>query len=406
MGKPTREAILEEMRRTAALNGGRPLEPRSFHDATGLSDEDWGEYWPRYGDLQREAGFAPAWGQLDLRFEEASRMLDERLADVVRREAALGQNEERLREAFARVDAEREATGHRETAVNNREAALNDREAALARKEQELQQAPAPDPAESEQAQQALAERTAELAQREATLVELAQRVQRSLAETTAQRSQLEQGRADVEEAHHKLAEAERLLEERFADITQREAALAQQQQEPQPPLSSEEQAELEQLRHRNEELRTALDERETAVAQRDAALLQSNDVLLQTKDVLAQKERELQQALAQVAQAESGQADLVRSEQARRELAALLAGVAERERAVAERESHLDQALAQTGEALDLEARAQWLTDAVKTAARQEAETVLKEAREEAQRILSDARSGRPFPALPNQPD
>ena len=72
----------------------------------------------------------------------------------------------------------------------------------------------------------------------------------------------------------------------------------------------------------------------------------------------------------------------------------------------MAERESHLEHALAQTGEALDLEARAQWLTDAVKTAARQEAETVLKEAREEARRILDGARLGRPFPALPDQPD
>src|ERR1700690_3288756 len=116
MAKPTREAILGEMRRTAALNGGRPLEPRAFPDATGISHEDWGEYLPRYGALQREAGFAPAWGQLDLRFEEASRILDERLADVVRREAALEQSEERLREGFARVDAERNVTAQREAA--------------------------------------------------------------------------------------------------------------------------------------------------------------------------------------------------------------------------------------------------------------------------------------------------
>jgi len=149
-----------------------------------------------------------------------------------------------------------------------------------------------------------------------------------------------------------------------------------------------------------------ALAERDAALAEQDAALAQRDAALGQSRDLLAQKTHELQQALAQAAEVESGQADLVRNEQARREIAALLAGVAERERAVAERESHLDHALAQTGEALDLEARAQWLTDAVKTAARQEAETVLKEARDEARRILDSARLGRPFPALPDQPD
>ena len=33
---------------------------RRFHDATGISDDDWGEYWAQYGDLQREAGYEPS----------------------------------------------------------------------------------------------------------------------------------------------------------------------------------------------------------------------------------------------------------------------------------------------------------------------------------------------------------
>ena len=500
MSKPTREAILEEMRRTAALNGGRPLGMRRFHDATGISDYEWGEYWPRYSDLQREAGFdantwsrpplevdfviekyiallrelgrvptdrelrlqrgndaefpsvkvfrrvagtkrelveqvlehcqgrpeyddvvaiceaeqqaaeadrrysgapgasgrvasegAPVWGQLDLRFEEASRMLDERLADVVRREAALEQNEHHLQQALAQANEQQQARTELEETrrtLNERTAELAQRETALAQQAQELQQAPAHDPAEqakSEEAQRRLDERTAELAQREATLVEVATRVQRTLAETAEQRSQLEQGRANVEEAQRKV-------EERLAEVTRHEATLGQQVQ-PQPapqPIapSPAEFAELEQLRERNDELLATL-------AQREAAL--------------AQKALEAQQATAQAvqaAQAEHGQVDLARTEQARREISSLLAGVAERERLVAERESHLEHALAQTGEKLDLEARAQWLTDAVKTAARQEADTVLKEAYEQAQVILANARAGHSTPALPDQPE
>ena len=483
---------------------------RRFHDATGISDYDWGEYWPRYSDLQREAGFdantwsrpplevefviekyiallrelgrvptdrelrlqrgtdaefpsvkvfrrvagtkrelveqvlehcqgrpeyddvvaicqaeqqaaeadrrysgapvdasgaaaagftsgrvasegAPVWGQLDLKFEEASRMLDERLADVVRREAALDQNEHHLQQALAQANEQQQARAELEETrrtLNERTAELAQRETALAQRAQELQQAPAYDPAEqakSEEAQRRLDERTAELAQREATLVEVATRVQRTLAETAEQRSQLEQGRANVEEAQRKL-------EERLAEVTRREAMLGQQvqpQQAPQPVSAGPaEHAELEQLRQRNEELLATL-------AQREAAL--------------AEKALDAQQATAQAvqaAQAEHGQADLARTEQARREISSLLAGVAERERVVAERESHLEHALAQTGEKLDLEARAQWLTDAVKTAARQEADTVLKEAYEQAQLILANARAGHSTPALPDQPD
>ena len=510
---------------------------RRFHDATGISDDDWGEYWAQYGDLQREAGYepstwpmpaleaefvlekyiallrslgrvptdrelrqqrihdpefpsvkmfsrvsgtrrdlldqvlqhchgkpeyddvagiaaaarqapdadwegadasdeataepftaftpeqsaparpaAPVWGQLDLRFEEASRMLDERLADVLRREAALEQSEQHLQHALARVEEQGAATTQREVVLiekaaearrtlaeteakrseveqaraevdearrtlDERAAELAQREAALAQQPEEPQ--PVPVQADDPQAGQRLDERAAELARREATLVEVAQRVQRSLAETAAQRSQLEQGRAGVEEA-------ERKVEERLAEVARREEQLAQQEQElrqaPAQPAAADD-AELQQLRERHQEAVAALAQREAAIMQREAALVQ--------------QEFDVQQALAQ-AQADRGQSDDTIPEEARREIASLLASVAERERVVAERETHLEHALAQTGETFDLEARAQWLTDAVKTAARQEAETVVKEAREQAKRILADARAGQVTPESP----
>jgi hypothetical protein len=54
-----REDILAEMRRTAAENGGQPLGMGRFEIATGIKGSDWGRYWARFGDLQRDAGLQP-----------------------------------------------------------------------------------------------------------------------------------------------------------------------------------------------------------------------------------------------------------------------------------------------------------------------------------------------------------
>ena len=83
------------VRRTAALNGGQPLEPR---ERSARRDGDRGRgsganTGPATATCSARPASPRAWGQLDLRFEEASRMLDERLADVVRREAALDEDE-------------------------------------------------------------------------------------------------------------------------------------------------------------------------------------------------------------------------------------------------------------------------------------------------------------------------
>jgi hypothetical protein len=54
-----KDDILAEMKRTARDNGGRPLGRRRFQAETGISDYEWSKYWPKYSDLQRDAGCEP-----------------------------------------------------------------------------------------------------------------------------------------------------------------------------------------------------------------------------------------------------------------------------------------------------------------------------------------------------------
>jgi hypothetical protein len=52
--------ILQEIKRSAAANGGTPLGFRRFFSETGIKRSDWlGIYWARWGDALREAGFTP-----------------------------------------------------------------------------------------------------------------------------------------------------------------------------------------------------------------------------------------------------------------------------------------------------------------------------------------------------------
>jgi Meiotically Up-regulated Gene 113 (MUG113) protein len=56
----TKDHILAEIRRTAALNGGEALGKGRFLADTGIKESDWhGKYWVRWGDALREAGFEP-----------------------------------------------------------------------------------------------------------------------------------------------------------------------------------------------------------------------------------------------------------------------------------------------------------------------------------------------------------
>jgi hypothetical protein len=55
-----REQIIREIQRTAKANGGVALGWRRFEEETGIRYYDWfGQFWTRWGDAVREAGFEP-----------------------------------------------------------------------------------------------------------------------------------------------------------------------------------------------------------------------------------------------------------------------------------------------------------------------------------------------------------
>lgn len=55
-----KEHILDEIRRTALENGGKPLGIARFFKETGIRQENWyGRYWIRWSEALREAGFSP-----------------------------------------------------------------------------------------------------------------------------------------------------------------------------------------------------------------------------------------------------------------------------------------------------------------------------------------------------------
>lgn len=56
----TRQHIINEIQRTAKVNGGVPLGWRKFEEVSGIKYYDWyGQFWTRWGDAVREAGFQP-----------------------------------------------------------------------------------------------------------------------------------------------------------------------------------------------------------------------------------------------------------------------------------------------------------------------------------------------------------
>jgi hypothetical protein len=55
-----KDHILDEIKRAAQENGGRPPGQSKFYKETGIRASDWsGKYWARWGDAVREAGFEP-----------------------------------------------------------------------------------------------------------------------------------------------------------------------------------------------------------------------------------------------------------------------------------------------------------------------------------------------------------
>jgi hypothetical protein len=58
--RPSKEYILQEIRRCAVENGGVALGLERFAEATGIREPHWsGRYWARWGDAVREAGYEP-----------------------------------------------------------------------------------------------------------------------------------------------------------------------------------------------------------------------------------------------------------------------------------------------------------------------------------------------------------
>jgi hypothetical protein len=56
----TKEFILNEIKRTAKPNGGKPLGQQRFFQQTGIKQSDWiGKIWVRWSDALLEAGYSP-----------------------------------------------------------------------------------------------------------------------------------------------------------------------------------------------------------------------------------------------------------------------------------------------------------------------------------------------------------
>ena len=54
----SREYVITEIRRTAAENDGKPPGRDRFRTETGITPEQWGRHWARWGDALADAGFA------------------------------------------------------------------------------------------------------------------------------------------------------------------------------------------------------------------------------------------------------------------------------------------------------------------------------------------------------------
>lgn len=51
--------LIQEIKRTAEANGGKPLGATRFRDDTGIKEYEWGKFWRCWGDALTEAGFVP-----------------------------------------------------------------------------------------------------------------------------------------------------------------------------------------------------------------------------------------------------------------------------------------------------------------------------------------------------------
>jgi hypothetical protein len=111
--------ILGEIRRTAALNDGKPVGQARFRTETGIATHEWcGVHWARWSDALQEAGFEPLqWGAA---LEEDA--LYEGLAKLIRKYHRLPtareiQMEKRADDAAPSADAIRGRLGSRSAMI-------------------------------------------------------------------------------------------------------------------------------------------------------------------------------------------------------------------------------------------------------------------------------------------------
>ena len=67
---PTKQEILDEIRRCAEANGGRPLGRNRFERQTGIPESAWaGRYWVSWGEAVRAAGLEP--NELQVKYDDS-----------------------------------------------------------------------------------------------------------------------------------------------------------------------------------------------------------------------------------------------------------------------------------------------------------------------------------------------
>jgi hypothetical protein len=79
MAKLSKEEILSAIKQTASM--GKPLGYRTFRKETGITQYEWGRYWSKFTEAQKEAGFEP--NSPNLAFEQG--YAEEKFIELIRK---------------------------------------------------------------------------------------------------------------------------------------------------------------------------------------------------------------------------------------------------------------------------------------------------------------------------------